>query len=67
MDEIALVKGQENYCAVLVDIETRQLLAIVESRRIEDLPKVLQSWGSEQGYFILNKSLRMLKLKPARR
>lgn len=47
MDEIALVKGQGNYCAVLVDIETRQLLAIVESRRIEDLRKVLQSWGSE--------------------
>jgi transposase len=47
MDEIALVKSQGNYCAVLVDIETRQLLAIVESRRIEDLRKVLQSWGSE--------------------
>jgi transposase len=44
MDEIALVKGLLNYCAVLVDIETRQLLAIVESRRIEDLRKVLQSW-----------------------
>ena len=43
MDEIALVKNQGNYCAVLVDIETRQLLAIVESRRIEDLRKVLQS------------------------
>lgn len=47
MDEIALVKAQGNYCAVLVDIETRQLLALVESRRIEDLRKVLQSWGSE--------------------
>jgi len=40
IDEIALVKSQGNYCAVLVDIETRQLLAIVESRRIEDLRKV---------------------------
>ncbi len=47
IDEISLVKGQGNYCAVLVDIDTGKLLAIVESRCIESLRKVLQSWGDE--------------------
>ncbi|MBO1346951.1 MAG: transposase [Hormoscilla sp. GUM202] len=47
IDEIALVKGQGNYVAVLVDISNSKLLEIVPSRRQEDLRKVLLSWGSE--------------------
>ncbi len=47
IDEIALVKGQGNYVAVLVDISNGKLLEIVPSRRQEDLRKVLVSWGDE--------------------
>jgi len=47
IDEIALVKGQGNYVAVLVDISNSKLLEIVPSRRQEYLRKVLLSWGSE--------------------
>ena len=45
IDEIALKKGQGNYVAVLVDISNGKLLEIVESRRQEDVRKVLKSWG----------------------
>ena len=47
LDEIAWVKGQGNYCAVLVDLDSRKLLAIVESRTQEDIRKVLNNWGQE--------------------
>jgi transposase len=47
IDEIALVKGQGNYVAVLVDVSNGKLLEIVPSRRKEDLRKVLVSWGEE--------------------
>ncbi|MBC6478577.1 MAG: transposase [Hormoscilla sp. GM7CHS1pb] len=47
IDEIALIKGQGNYVAVLVDIDNSKLLEIVPSRRQEDLREVLLSWGSE--------------------
>lgn len=47
IDEIALKKGQGNYVAVLVDISNGQLLEIVESRRQEDVRKVLLSWGEK--------------------
>lgn len=47
LDEIAWVKGQGNYCAVLVDLDSRKLLAIVESRTQEDIKKVLNNWGEE--------------------
>ena len=33
IDEIALVKGQGNYLAVLVDLDTHELIEIVKSRR----------------------------------
>jgi transposase len=32
IDEIALVKGQKNYCAVLVNLDTGKLIAILEKR-----------------------------------
>jgi transposase len=47
IDEIALVKGQGKYCAVLVDLERSKLLMIIESRTKEELKKVLLGWGEE--------------------
>ena len=42
IDEIALVKGQGNYLAVLVDLDTHKLLEIVKSRRMSELRLVLE-------------------------
>jgi transposase len=39
LDEIALVKGQGNYCAVLVDLERHKLIGLLPSRKQEDLRK----------------------------
>jgi transposase len=47
IDEIALIKGQGKYCAVLVDLERSKLLMILESRTKEELKKVLLGWGEE--------------------
>ena len=47
IDEIALIKGQGKYCAVLVDLERSKLLIILESRTKEELKKVLLGWGEE--------------------
>ncbi|CCI33747.1 transposase (fragment) [Microcystis sp. T1-4] len=46
-DEIALVKGQKNYCAVLVNLDTGKLIAILEKRTQEELRKTLTGWGKE--------------------
>jgi transposase len=47
IDEIALIKGQGKYCAVLMDLERSKLLMIVEGRTKEEIKKVLRGWGSE--------------------
>ena len=47
IDEIALVKGKGNYCAVLVDLDNSKLLAILPGRTQEIIKKVLESWGEE--------------------
>jgi transposase len=47
LDEIAFVKGQKNYCAVLVDLDTNQLVAILPKRTQEEIRKCLESWGEE--------------------
>lgn len=47
IDEIALVKGQKNYGAVLVDLDTGKLIAILEKRTQEELRKTLTGWGKE--------------------
>jgi transposase len=47
IDEIALIKGQGKYCAVLIDIDRSKLLAIVEGRTKEEIKKVFEEWGSE--------------------
>ena len=47
IDEIAFVKGQKNYCAVLVDLEKRELIAILPKRTQECIGECLKSWGLE--------------------
>ena len=47
IDEIAWVKGHKNYCAVLVDLETRKPVDILEKRTQECLRKCFSSWGKE--------------------
>ena len=47
IDEIALVKGQGYYCAVLVDLELGKPLMLWESRRQEELRQVFTRWGEE--------------------
>jgi transposase len=47
IDEISWVKGQGNYCAVLVDLETHKPITLVEGRTQEILSKVFESWGIE--------------------
>jgi len=47
IDEIALIKGQGDYCAVLIDLSTSKLITIVFVRKQEDIEPVLNSWGSK--------------------
>jgi transposase len=47
IDEIALIKGQGKYCAVLIDIDRSKLLMVVEGRTKEEIKKVFEGWGSE--------------------
>lgn len=47
IDEIALVKEQGKYLAVLVDLDIRKPIEIVKTRRIEDTREVLIGWGLE--------------------
>ncbi len=43
----ALVKGKGHYCAVLIDLDKSQLLAILPERTQETIKKVLNSWGKK--------------------
>ncbi len=47
IDEIALIKGKGNYCAVLVDLDTSKLLVILSDRTQEVIKKTLIEWGTE--------------------
>ena len=47
IDEIALIKGQGNYLAVIVDLDTHKLINLVKSRRMAELREVFNEWGSE--------------------
>ncbi|EFA68187.1 Transposase ISL3 family protein [Cylindrospermopsis raciborskii CS-505] len=42
-----MVKGQGNYLAVLVDLDTQKPIEIVKIRRIKDIREVLMGWGLE--------------------
>ena len=47
IDEIALVKGKGHYCAVIIDIDNSQLLAILPGRTKEIIKETLLSWGKD--------------------
>ncbi|WP_442922214.1 ISL3 family transposase [Microcoleus sp. B4-D4] len=47
MDEIASIKGQGNYCTVLIDLETSKLITIVKGRTQTEIEPVINSWDSE--------------------
>ena len=47
IDEIALVKGKGNYCAVLIDLDTSKLIAILNGRTQEIIKETLTGWGAE--------------------
>ncbi len=47
IDEIALVKGKGNYCAVLVDLDTSKLITILSDRKQEVIKETLLEWGVE--------------------
>lgn len=47
IDEIALIKGKGNYCAVLIDLDTSQLIALLNGRTQEVIRKVLIEWGTD--------------------
>lgn len=47
IDEIALVKGQKNYCAVLVDLEKKVIVGLLPKRTEEEVTKYLEAWGEE--------------------
>jgi|SRR5579883_741482 len=47
LDEIALVKGKGHYCAVLIDLDTSKVLAILDGRTQDIIKEMLVSWGCE--------------------
>jgi transposase len=46
IDEIALVKGKGNYCAVLVDLEKSELIAILERRTQSEIENKVAFMGN---------------------
>ena len=47
LDEIAVVKGQKNYYVVLVDLEKRKIVGLIEKRREKEIVEYLEAWGEE--------------------
>jgi transposase len=47
IDEIALIKGKGNYCAVLIDLDKSKLIGILPARTQEEISQVLRGWGKE--------------------
>jgi transposase len=47
IDEIALIKGKGNYCAVLIDLDKSKLIGILAARTQEEISQVLRGWGTE--------------------
>ncbi len=47
IDEIAVVKGQKNYYVVLVDLENRKVVGLVEKRTKKEITEYLEAWGEE--------------------
>ncbi len=47
IDEIAVVKGQKNYYVVLVDLDKRKIVGLIEKRREKEIIEYLEAWGKE--------------------
>ncbi len=47
IDEIAVVKGQRNYYVVLVDLEKKKVVGLVEQRTKKEITEYLEAWGEE--------------------
>ncbi len=47
IDEIALIKGRGNYCAVLIDLDKSKLIGILPVRTQEEISQVMRGWGTE--------------------
>jgi transposase len=47
INEIALIKGKGNYCAVLIDLEKSKLIGMLKGRTQEEIREVLLGWGKE--------------------
>ncbi|MBD1922602.1 ISL3 family transposase [Microcoleus sp. FACHB-831] len=47
IDEIALIKGKGNYCAVLIDLEKSKLIGILAGRTQSEISQVMRGWGTE--------------------
>jgi len=47
IDEIALVKGQKNYCVVLVYLDKKIIVGMLKNRTQVEVKKYLEAWGEE--------------------
>lgn len=47
IDEIALIKGKGNYCAVLIDLDKSKLIGILPVRTQAEISQVMRGWGTE--------------------
>ena len=47
IDRISLVKGQEKFIVVLVDLSTHKLVGLVSSRTLSEIEKVMLQWGEK--------------------
>ena len=47
IDEISLRKGSGRYCAVLVDLDSHEIIGLLSSRKQDEIREVLLSWGIE--------------------
>lgn len=47
IDEIALIKGKGNYCAVLIDLSKSKLIGILAGRTQAEISQVIRGWGTE--------------------
>ena len=45
IDKMALVKGQKNYCVVLVDIDKKIIVGMVKNRTQVEIKKIPRSLG----------------------
>ena len=47
IDEISLIKGKGNYCAVLIDLDKSKLIGIIDGRTQSEISQVMRGWGTE--------------------